>query len=162
MLRTILIYGAIAGLAVGLPLSALVLNDVPFTQNVWFGYLTMLVALTAVFVAVKRHRDDALGGVIRFWPAFGLGLAVSAVAGIFYTIAWESAVAISGVDFIGDYARAVIAGAKAKGASAAELAKLSAAMEGMKADYANPLFRLPMVFSEIFPVGILVSLVSAG
>jgi len=27
--------------------------------------------------------------------------------------------------------------------------------------YANPLFRLPMTFAEIFPVGVLVSLISA-
>ena len=27
--------------------------------------------------------------------------------------------------------------------------------------YANPIFRIPMTFTEIFPVGVLVSLVSA-
>ena len=34
-------------------------------------------------------------------------------------------------------------------------------MEAFKIQYANPLFRLPMTFAEIFPVGVLVSLVSA-
>jgi hypothetical protein len=34
-------------------------------------------------------------------------------------------------------------------------------MEAFKLQYANPLFRLPMTFIEIFPVGMLVSLVSA-
>ena len=42
------------------------------------------------------------------------------------------------------------------------LAKLSADMEAFKAQYANPMYRLPMTFVEIFPVGVLVSLVSAG
>src|SRR3546814_20847233 len=53
----------------------------------WFGmalgYLSMLVALSAVFVGIKNHRDVDRGGVIGFWPAFGLGLGISLVAGIF-------------------------------------------------------------------------------
>jgi hypothetical protein len=35
-------------------------------------------------------------------------------------------------------------------------------MEAFKVQYANPMYRLPMTFVEIFPVGVLVSLVSAG
>ena len=51
---------------------------------------------------------------------------------------------------------------KAKGVSGDALVKFTAEMEKFKTDYANPLFRLPMTFAEIFPVGLLVSLVSAG
>ncbi len=35
-------------------------------------------------------------------------------------------------------------------------------MEHFQAQYANPLLRMPMTFTEIFPVGVLVSLISAG
>ena len=35
-------------------------------------------------------------------------------------------------------------------------------MDAFKVQYANPLFRMPMTFAEIFPVGVLVSLVSAA
>jgi hypothetical protein len=44
-----------------------------------------------------------------------------------------------------------------------ELETMSAAvrMEAFKVQYADPPFRLPMTFAEIFPVGVLVSLVSA-
>ena len=51
---------------------------------------------------------------------------------------------------------------KAAGVSGEALAKFTAEMDKFKIDYANPLFRLPMTFTEIFPVGVLVSLVSAG
>ena len=37
----------------------------------------------------------------------------------------------------------------------------SAEMDQFAVQYENPLFRLPMTFAEIFPVGVLVSLVSA-
>ena len=56
----------------------------------------------------------------------------------------------------------MIAEKKASGASAAELAKFTAEMAQFKIQYANPLYRWPMSFIEIFPVGVLVSLVSAG
>lgn len=56
----------------------------------------------------------------------------------------------------------MIAAARAKGDSAAEVARMSAEMERFRAQYANPLLRLPMTFVEIFPVGVLVSLVTAG
>ena len=53
------------------------------------------------------------------------------------------------------------AAAQARGMDAAALAKLGAEMEAFKVQYANPLFRLPMTFAEMFPVGVLVALVSA-
>jgi hypothetical protein len=134
----------------------------PLKYGMLIGYTTMLIALSAVFVGIKRHRDVERGGVIRFWPAFGIGVGISFVAGVFYVAAWEALQAMTHMDFANSYANAIIAGEKAKGASAEALAKLAADMEAFKLQYANPLFRLPMTFVEIFPVGVLVSLVSAG
>jgi hypothetical protein len=165
MLRRISTYGTVAGAIVGVPLSALTiaLNGHAMTSyGMYIGYTLMLIALSTVFVAIKRHRDGDLGGVIRFWPAFGLGLGISFVAGIFYVAAWEAAVAVTHSDFASTYANALIEREKAKGVTGEALAKFVAGMERFKAQYANPLYRLPMTFAEIFPVGVLVSLVSAG
>lgn len=165
MLRKILIYGVIAGLVAGVALSTTtVLMDHQSSMSLGMavGYASMLVALSAVFVGIKRYRDAEGGGVIRFWPAFGMGLAISLVAGILYVLAWEVTQAITHMDFATSYGDAMIAQQKAKGASEEALVKLSLEMAQFKAQYANPLYRLPMTFAEIFPVGILVSLVSAG
>ena len=56
----------------------------------------------------------------------------------------------------------LIAQQKTKGISAEALAKFVAEMEEFKKMYANPLLRMLMTFVEIFPVGVLVSLVTAG
>ena len=165
MLRSVLVYGVVAGLIVGVPLFGLTvaMNGYPETRySAVIGYSIMLVALSTVFVAIKRYRDETLGGVIRFWPAFGLGLGISFVAGVFYVVAWEAAVAATHMDFAGRYANAIIEQQKAKGVTGEALANVVAGMERFKAQYANPLYRLPMTFAEIFPVGVLVSLVSAG
>src|SRR5215469_2118591 len=163
MKNLILRYGRIAGLVVGVPLSLMTILYKGHTDSIWgmvVGYLTMLIALSAVFVAIKRYRDTDLGGVITFWPAFGLGISV--VAGIFYVAAWEAACAIAHLDFGTAYANAIIAEAKAKGVTGAALDQVIAQMNQFKANYANPLYRWPMTFIEIFPVGVLVSIISAA
>lgn len=165
MLRRSVVYGLVAGLIVGLHLLGLGLvfkGGVPSPWGVLLGYLIMLIALSLVFIAIKRQRDLAGGGVIRFWPALGLGLGVSLVASLIYALAWEASLAISHDDFAAGYAKAVIARQQAKGVSGAALAKVVAQMERFKAQYANPLYRLPMTISEIFPVGALVSVISAA
>jgi len=165
MLRTILQHGAIAGLLIGVPTFTIFVtlagNHPGGALGMALGYSIMLLGLSMVFLAIKRRRDE-LGGVIRFWPAFGLGLAISLVASLFYVAAWEAALAITKVDYIGGYIEAAIAEKRTQGATAAEVAQFAAEMAAFKAQYANPLFRVPMTLTEILPVGILVSLVSAG
>jgi hypothetical protein len=165
MFKKIVSFGSLAGVVVGLPLFAMAVamnGQPPPSYGVALGYATMLIALTAVFVAIKRHRDVELGGVIRFWPAFGLGLGISFVASICYVLAWEAALAVTGMDFAGDYAKLLIEQQRAQGASAEALARFTAEMQEFAVQYANPLYRLPMTFAEIFPVGVLVSLISAA
>ena len=165
MLRTILNYGTLAGLLVGIPTFAsfafLGENHPDGAAGMALGYSIMLLGLSMVFLAVKRRRDE-LGGVIRFLPAFGLGLAISLVASLFYVIAWEAAQAVTGIDYIGGYIDSAVAEKRAAGANAAEIARFTAEMTQFKVQYANPLFRVPMTLTEILPVGLLVSLVSAG
>lgn len=128
----------------------------------WLGYLIMLVALTAILVGVKQHRDRALGGVIRFVPAFLLGLGIAVVASVVYVAVWEIYLAATHYAFADQYADQVLAAARAKGATGAAYAKAVAEMDAFRVQYANPLFRLPMTFIELFPVGLLVALVSAA
>ena len=165
MFKTILKYGVIAGLVVGGFMFATFFafsGMPPLEYGMLLGYAGMLIALSAVFVGIKRHRDVDRGGVIGFWPALGVGLGISLIAGIFYVVAWEIVQAVSGMDFATIYSNAMIESARAEGATAEALAKLRAEMDAFAVEYADPMFRLPMTFAEIFPVGVLVSLVSAG
>jgi hypothetical protein len=164
MFRDIVKYGLIAGLVVGgidfVMFTTMEQHD--FENGMLIGYSIMLVALSAVFIGVKRHRDLELGGVIRFWPAFGMGVAISFIAGIFYVLSWEASQAVTGGDFVTSYSDYVLEQARAKGESTVAIAKMTAELAEFRVMYANPLMRLPMIFTEIFPVGVIVSLVSAG
>ena len=164
--RNILKYGVVAGLVVAAGMWGTLLAFGKEMPHGWLGmalgYLGMLVGLSAVFFGIRRHRNADSGGAVGFWPAFGLGLGISLVAAIFYVLAWELAQATVVGDFAGQYAASAIAQAKTGGADAAALAKLTAQMDEFRRQYADPLFRLPMTFAEVFPVGVLVSLVSAA
>ena len=164
MSRIILIFGAAAGLIVAVPMCLLVANAEPGSAATSHltGYLIMLLALSLVFFGVKRLRDRELGGAIRFVPALLAGLGISAVAGVIYVIGWEITLAVTDFAFIDSYSNAAVEAARARGASAADVAAVVAQMDEFRRQYANPLVRLPMSFIEIFPVGVLISLISAA
>jgi len=163
MTRYALIYGAIAGAIAGGVLTVGIASDFSnHTTSLWFGYLVMLVALSLIFVGVKRYRDGECGGVVKFSRAFGLGLAIAAVAGLVYALMWESYLQISGYDFMADYTKSILGSMRAEGASEAAIQAKAAEMNAMAESYKNPLLRIPMTFAEIFPVGLLVALISAA
>jgi hypothetical protein len=164
MSRIILIFGIVAGVVVAVPMCLIATNSEhgSAAQSYFTGYLVMLLGLSLIFVAVKRLRDRELGGVIGFVPAFLAGLGISAVAGVIYAIGWEITLAVTDFAFIDSYSNAAVEAARAKGASPAEVQAVIAQMDEFRRQYANPFFRLPMTFVEIFPVGVLISLISAG
>lgn len=163
MSRIILIFGTAAGLIVAVPMCLLLANAEPGSAATshFTGYLMMLLALSLIFFGVKRLRDRELGGVIRFVPALLAGLGISAVAGVIYVIGWEITLAVTDFAFIDSYSTAAVEAAHAKGASAADVEAVIAQMDEFRRQYANPFVRLPMTFIEIFPVGVLISLISA-
>ena len=164
MSRIILIFGIAAGVIVAVPMCILVANSEPgdTATSHFAGYLMMVLALSLIFVGVKRLRDRELGGVIRFVPALLAGLGISAVAGIIYVIGWEITLAVTDFAFVDSYSNAAVEAARAKGASATHVEAVIAKMEEFRRQYANPFFRLPVTFVEIFPVGVLISLISAA
>jgi hypothetical protein len=161
--RIIWIYGTIAGLALASSFFiGWILGAEIDDHSVILGYSIMLVALSMVFVGVKQYRDKILGGVIRFWPAVGVGLGIAAVASLFYVLGWEAYMYATDYSFMRAYVESTIAAKQAAGASAAEIAKFTAEMKAFEAQYANPLFRMAMTLTEIAPVGLLMAFLSAA
>ena len=165
MLRTIALYGLIGGLIVAVPMfSILVLNEDSHssTSSMITGYALMILGLSMVFIGVKSYRDKVRGGVIKFLPAFLLGLGISFAASLIYVIGWEFVLYLTNYTFAADYAASTIAAAEAKGLPPAELEALRTQYAEFERMYANPLMRMPMTFIEIFPVGLIVSIITAA
>jgi hypothetical protein len=161
MARYALIYGLLSGVVIVLVIIAgMTLGG--FGHSLWFGYLVMVVALTFIFVGVKRYRDVEGGGVVRFWRALALGLSIAGVAAIAYVAVWEVYLALTHYAFMDEYIAGMMRNAQAHGVTGARLAALKAEAENMRAIYANPLLRMGMTAAEIAPVGIIVAIFSAG
>lgn len=162
MTRTILTYGLISGVVAiaGIVTSIMLAPD--GHGSMLAGYLIMLVALSSILVAVKQHRDSVLGGLIRFRTAFLMGLGIAVVASLAYIAGWEAYLAATGYRFMPEMVAETLAAKRAAGVTGAEYAKVAAEMQAMARAYENPLYRMPMTAAEIFPVGLLVALVSAG
>ncbi len=166
MLKIILLYGLPGAVIVGGPLLWGMLtfdpaNGMPENGAV-VGYATMLVALTGVFLGVKHYRDKVKGGVIKFLPALGVGLGISAVASLGWVIAWEISLAVTKFDFVATYYGAMIEQARADGTTAEQIAKLQTEQTGFAQMYSNPAIRVGITFIEMFPIGVVISLITAA
>jgi len=163
IMRYILIYGAISGaIAIALLVTTLVTGLPAHSHSVWFGYLVMFVALSLIFVGVKRYRDVECGGVIRFGRALLVGLGIAFVASLIYALGWEIYLAVSGQDFMAEYSAAVLNAMRQHGASQAAIDAQTIKLRALASQYQSPLFRVPMTFAEIFPVGLIMAFGSAA
>lgn len=165
MLRIILVYGIFSGvIIIGTAIFGIAMADASTDMAAleWVGYLVMIVALSMIFVGIKQYRDRELGGVIRFGTAFKLGLGISLVASAIYVASWEVNLAVTDHAFIEEYTQSVIEQKRAEGLTGAELAAEIEKQESMKENYAKLYYRLPITFIEIFPVALLITLISAA
>lgn len=166
MKTIVLKFGLISGLiisAMTAVMLTLCMNGViDFGAGEIFGYSVMVLSFLLVFFGVRSYRDEVSGGAITFGKAFGVGLLVTLVACAVYVIAWEIVYYNFIPDFVDRYSAYLIDELRADGATAEAIAAKEAEMKEFAELYANPLFNVLMTFMEIFPVGLIVTLVSAA
>lgn len=125
------------------------------------GFIIMILAFSLIFFGILKFRDEQQGGIIKFKSALGLGLAMSLFAGIAYIIVWEIYLSATDFSFMSEYTSTLLAKEEAKGVSGAELEAFMDKMKTMNESYKNPLFRIPLTFTEIFPVGFVMTLIAS-
>jgi hypothetical protein len=123
------------------------------------GYAGMLVAFSFIFVGVKNYRDKFNGGVISFGRALVVGLYITLIASLIYVVVWVIDYYVFVPDFMERYSDYMVKEAGKKGEDVEAAAEQASMYKEM---YRNPLLVVLFTFAEIFPVGLLVSLVSAG
>ncbi len=162
MKKLILTYGIVSGLVT----SAMVLFTISGSPIVkeygeLIGYGTMIIAFSTIFIAIKTYRDKYLKGKITFFNAFKIGLGVTLIATVIYIVSWMIISETIAKDFMTEYFQQSVEKLKTSDLSEAEINKKIAEMENFKELYKNPIVKIGMTFLEIFPVGFVISLVSA-
>ena len=165
MKRTVLIFGLISGLIASammfLTMPLMHRGTVSFDNGYVIGYTSIFLSLVLVFFGIRSYREQN-GGTISFGRAFAVGILITLISCAFYVVSWEIIYFNFMPDFAEKYTAHLVAKKRAKGASDAEIAATMSQMKDIKAIYDNPLTNAAFTFIEPFPVGLVMTLVSAG
>ncbi len=160
--KIVLTYGLIAGLIVAAMMAfSFSGSNVDFTNGELIGYATMIIAFSTIFIAIKSHRDKNLDGYINFQKAFKIGLGITLVATLIYVVSWMIISNTIAKDFMTEYYQHSVEKLKASDLSEAQIEAKIAEMDRLTELYKNPIVKIGMTFLEIFPVGFIISLISA-
>jgi hypothetical protein len=164
MKKTILTFGLISG-AVS---SLMMVVTVPFEGRISsdkalvIGYTSIVLSFLLVFFGIRSYRDNVGKGQITFAKAFAVGIAITLISCICYVVTWEIIYYNFIPDFMDKYGARMIEKAKASGASAEAVQVQVEQVKKYKEIYANPLLNAAMTFIELFPVGLVITLISAA
>lgn len=160
-------YGIIAGIIVAafmllsLPLMKDMANNYDTAQIL--GYVSMLLSLSTIFVAIKTFRDKFNGGKVKFGKAFLIGLYITLIAAVIYALVFVIADALSSTSFSETYRDYYVADLNSDASlSAVEKTKKIADMDYYMELYKNPIIKFFITMVEYVPVGLIVSLIAAA
>ena len=163
MKKTVLTFGLIGGAI----LAAMMYATLPFLDKIGFdkgeiiGYTTMILAFMLVFFGIRSYRENVSDGHITFSRAFAVGILITMVACVCYVVAWEILYFKFMPDFADKYTSYMIEKARAAGASQQVIDAKLQEMQSFKAMYDNPFINAAITFAEPFPIGLIVTLISA-
>lgn len=165
MKRTVLIFGLISGVISSammfLTLPLIHNGTINFSNGELIGYAAIFLSFLVVFFGIRSYRENH-GGAITFGRAFAVGILITLISSLFYVVSWEVIYYKLMPDFAEKYSQAAVAEMQKKGASDAAILAKKKQMDQMKALYDNPLTNAAVTLMEPFPVGLIVTLISAG
>lgn len=164
MKKIVLVYGAVSGIIISLFLVSSIgycYASGNFEGNMVVGYASMILSFSLIFVGIKNFRDKQNKGIISFGKAFQIGLYITLIASTCYVVTWLVDYYFFIPDFLEKFSNHALEIAKSNGESAAEISEKSKEMETYREMYKSPLGIMLLTYLEIFPVGLVVSLICA-
>lgn len=164
MKKTVLTFGLISGVLT----SVMMLATLPFFHKIGeskaliIGYTSMVLAGLLVFFGIRSFRDNFSGGKLSFGRAFAVGILISLLSNCFYVGTWEIIYHEFMPDFAEKYAVQMVEQAKTSGASQEKIDRTARDAEQFVRNYRNPAYNVAMTFIEVFPVYLVMTLLSAA
>jgi hypothetical protein len=118
-----------------------------------FCWCSSASARTATTLATAR---------ITFAKAFAVGISITLISCICYVVTWEVLYFNFLHGFMDKYGAHMVEKLKASGASPAAIQAQLQQLKKYKELYENPLFNAVMTFIEPFPIGLVITLISAA
>ena len=160
MKKTVLTYGLISGVIA----AALMLAHVPFmdggSTSLIVGYAGIVLSALLIFFGVRSYRENVGNGKISFGRGFAVGILIALISAACYVAAWE-VVYYSSPGIADHIFDKQVEELKATGATQEKIDETAREVESFKKLYANPFVNVAFTFIEPFPVGLLMTLISA-
>ena len=167
MKKTVLTFGLISGVMI----SVLMGGSMIFASKVGsghgmgsmvWGYTMMVASFLLVYFGIRSYRDNVLGGQISFGRAFACGILIALITCVCYVGMWEILYFNFMPHVMDTYFTAQIHQVQSAGFDPATTAAKVAAIQHSAQLYQNPLVNMAYTFMEPFPVGVLITLISAA
>jgi hypothetical protein len=150
MKKNVIVCGIIAGLiCAGWLVGVISVSDgVNLENGMFYGFASMILAFSLIFVGVKNYRDNYNNGVVSFGKAFTIGLYITLIASTMYVITWLIAYFYFIPDFDEKYTEHVIQSMQKKGESQAAIDAKAIEMGEMWKNYQNPVICALFTYME--------------
>ena len=164
MKKTVLTFGLISGVLI----SGMMLGTIPFAERIGFdkgvyvGYTTMVLAFLLVFFGIRSYRENVGDGKITFGRACAVGILIALITCAFYVFTWEIMYFTLMPGFAEKYGSYLIEKLRASGATQQAIDAQLQQMKQFKQMLDNPLINAAMTFAEVFPIGLIVTLISSA
>jgi hypothetical protein len=163
MKKIVLTFGIIAGVIVsGMMFVTFYEGFIDIEHGELLGYSTMIIAFSVIFFGIRAHRDKHLGGTIKFGKAFLIGLYITLIASTMYVASWMTISNTYGKDFMDQYYAKSIEELRQSDQTEEEIEAQIQDMKEFQEMYKNPAVKIGVTYTEILPVGLLISLICAA
>jgi hypothetical protein len=164
MKKTVVTFGLLSGVLSSLMMLLTVpfLDQIGFDHGEVFGYTAIVLSFLLVFFGVRSYRENVGGGTLTFGRGFTVGILITLVSCVFYVVTWEIIYFKLAPGFADKYSAYAIEKARASGASQQKIDETARQMQTFKQLYDRPLVNAAITFVEPFPIGLVVTLISAA
>ena len=164
MKKVVLTFGLICGVILSALMggSLIIAGKIGSGHSMLLGYTIMVASFLLVYFGIRSYRDNVLAGSVSFGRAFACGLLITLIATVCYVVMWEILYFNFMPHFMDDYFAGQIHRVQAAGLDTATTAAKIAAIKQSQQSYQNPLVNIAYTIMEPLPVGLIMTLVSAG
>jgi hypothetical protein len=163
MRKIVLTFGLISGAISSLMMIALVTfgDRIGFDRGAVIGYTSIVLSFLMVFFGIRSYRDNIGNGEITFLKAFSVGISITLISCIFYVLTWEVIYYNFLPGFWDKYGAHLVEKLTAEGARPAVVQAKLQQVRKYKELYKNPLLNAALTFIDPFPIGLVITLISA-
>lgn len=120
------------------------------------GYIALFLLHSLIFFAIRHYKIKILDNRINFWEAFKVGILITTISSTIYVIVWLFYYYLFVPDFFEVYSEFVL-----NNCSPDDFENKKIELDNFGEMYKNPLLVVLLTYFEVFPIGLLITLISS-